>query len=198
MRFSRGPTPVQLYIITATLLQLCGEDDLTTGGNTENLAQTHKMEPETPLELLCRAATTLGRPTGIGPLGACIMESVTLSSPSALPDLGGHRSFVPENFKLFYSQIVIQIEGLKILQEMQEITGVPQQDLGPISEEMGNPRCDLVNASIVEDPGVEATGLGFSSNTIAVKRPRDEECSGFASQDDDSECESRCLHKSLC
>jgi hypothetical protein len=49
---------VQIYVpITAP--QLLGED-LGIGGNTRNSAQRHTRELETPLDVLCRAATTTG------------------------------------------------------------------------------------------------------------------------------------------
>jgi hypothetical protein len=143
---------------------------------------------------------TLGRPTGIGSLGACIEEFATLLASSALPDLGGHRSFMPERFRPFYNQILSEVDALQALQEMQEMTTARplEQNLGLISAETGKTRCDLANASIAEDQGAEVMGSGFSGNTTTMKRQWDEEGSDLATQDDGSECESQCPHSSLC
>jgi hypothetical protein len=58
MQFSRESTPVELRVPIAAP-QLFGEVDLIIGGNTGNPA-TRTRKPETPLDLLCHAATTTG------------------------------------------------------------------------------------------------------------------------------------------
>ena len=168
----------------------------------------HSRSPEYAIATHILRDATLDRPARIGSLGAWIQESATLQAPSALPDLDGHRSFVPEHFRPFHTQILTDVKELKALQEMQEMQemttarllmlGVGQQNLGLISGESGNPRRDPANALIADNQGAEVMGLGFSSNTIAVKRRRDEEGSDLATQDGSSECESQCSYNSLC